>query len=209
MNKVRRVEAIAAGMQRYFTGKPCKEGHLAERYTANAHCVVCQAERATTEQEKEARTAYRKSNKSRQSELYASWYSENKEKKLGYMRQYNNDVDAPKRKARYKCDHIFAMATRARARLAKAIQRLGYAKNGKTQELIGCSYEELATHLEAKFADGMGWHNRADWHIDHITPVASANSEEELLALFHFTNLQPLWALDNRKKGAKLGAHAC
>ena len=209
MNKVRRIDAIAAGQQTYFTNKPCKRGHVAERYSANGHCTVCQSEYAKTEKVKTIQAQYRQTNKQRQAEFYVGWYAENKDKKLDYMREYNNAVALPRRTARYKRDHIFAVATRARSRLTKAIQRFGYAKNGKTHELIGCSYEELATHLEAKFADGMGWHNRADWHIDHITPVASANSEEELLALFHFTNLQPLWALDNRKKGAKLGAHAC
>lgn len=209
MNKVRRIDAIAAGLQTYFTSKSCKRGHVAERYTANGHCTICQSEYAKTEKVKTTQAQYRQANKQRQAQLYVGWYAENRDKKLDYMREYNNAVAAPKRAAMYRGDHIFAVATRARARLAKAIQRLGYAKNGRTHELIGCSYIELAAHLEAQFVDGMGWHNRADWHIDHIVPVASAKTEEQLLALFHFTNLQPLWALDNRRKGARLGVSQC
>lgn len=50
----------------------------------------------------------------------------------------------------------------------------------------------------------MTWENRGEWHIDHIIPLASASTEEELLALCHYTNLQPLWAFDNLSKGAKI-----
>lgn len=35
-------------------------------------------------------------------------------------------------------------------------------------------------------------------------PPASANTEEEVVKLNHFTNLQTLWAVDNLVKGAKI-----
>jgi hypothetical protein len=50
----------------------------------------------------------------------------------------------------------------------------------------------------------MSWDNQGQWHIDHIIPLASAKSEEELYKLCHFTNLQPMWAVDNIKKGSKI-----
>jgi hypothetical protein len=50
----------------------------------------------------------------------------------------------------------------------------------------------------------MNWDNRDKWHIDHIIPLASAKSPEEVEKLCHYTNLQPLWASDNMSKGAKL-----
>lgn len=46
----------------------------------------------------------------------------------------------------------------------------------------------------------MSWDNREDWHIDHIIPLASANSEEELIALCYYLNLNPIWAHDNMSK---------
>jgi hypothetical protein len=61
-------------------------------------------------------------------------------------------------------------------------------------------------HLESKFVDGMSWDNRSRWHIDHIMPLASAKTEEELVALCHYTNLQPLWAAENLRKSDKLPA---
>ena len=79
-------------------------------------------------------------------------------------------------------------------------------KTGKTLELTGCSKEELITHLQTKFTEGMTWDNYGEWHIDHIRPCASFDLEdpEEQKKCFHWTNLQPLWAIDNMRKGTKI-----
>lgn len=55
--------------------------------------------------------------------------------------------------------------------------------------------------LENQFTEGMSWDNYGDWHIDHKTPISAAKNLEEFKILSHYTNLQPLWALDNVKKG--------
>jgi hypothetical protein len=58
--------------------------------------------------------------------------------------------------------------------------------------------------MEAKFVDGMNWDNIGEWHIDHIIPLSSAETEQETIKLCHYTNLQPLWAFDNLSKGNSL-----
>jgi hypothetical protein len=78
------------------------------------------------------------------------------------------------------------------------------SKKNKTFEIIGCFPKELKEHLEKQFSNGMTWENRNEWHIDHIIPLSSANSEEEVYKLCHYTNLQPLWKEDNLKKSNKL-----
>ena len=62
------------------------------------------------------------------------------------------------------------------------------------------------THLESKFTDGMSWDNHTThgWHIDHIIPLSSAKTLEEVEKLCHFSNLQPLWAIDNLLKGGRV-----
>lgn len=70
--------------------------------------------------------------------------------------------------------------------------------------MLGCSYEELITHLESKFIIGMNWRNYGEWHIDHIIPISSGKTIEEIESLSKYTNLQPLWAEDNIRKGASI-----
>ena len=79
-------------------------------------------------------------------------------------------------------------------------------KTNKTFNIIGCTPEFLKEHLEKQFIEGMNWNNHGlfGWHIDHIIPLSSAKTEEELYKLCNYTNLQPLWAIDNLKKSNKL-----
>jgi hypothetical protein len=109
-----------------------------------------------------------------------------------------------KEKIRRALDALFAMRCRMRARITKAIRDQGYSKQSKTLEMLGCSWGELMIFLSSKFVDGMSWDNRHLWHIDHIIPLASATSEEELIKLNYYTNLQPLWAADNLRKSDKI-----
>ena len=64
----------------------------------------------------------------------------------------------------------------------------------------------IQKYLESQFLEGMCWDNYGiyGWHIDHKIPLCSAKNETELLKLFHYTNLQPLWAEDNLKKNGNL-----
>ena len=100
-------------------------------------------------------------------------------------------------------DPVYRVRMNIHVRLSQMVTR----KVGNTMELAGCSLEELCTFLEAEFSPGMTWENYGlkGWHIDHIRPCASFNLEdpEEQKKCFHWTNLQPLWALDNIRKGDK------
>lgn len=105
---------------------------------------------------------------------------------------------------RKKTDVLFGLITNMRARVCGYLKARNINKSNNTFNIVGCSPTELKEHLEKQFVDGMSWGNRKEWHIDHIIPLSSAKTEEELLKLFHYTNLQPLWATDNIKKGNKL-----
>ena len=86
----------------------------------------------------------------------------------------------------------------------------GYYKSQSTLELLGCSLEEFKKYLESQFHKDprISWktYGRKGWHIDHIIPCASFDltKEEEQRKCFHYTNLQPLWWLDNIKKSDKI-----
>lgn len=98
-----------------------------------------------------------------------------------------------------------AVADRLRARVREAFRWGGWGKRSTTGDLLGCSWGELLSHLESQFLPGMTWDNRCDWEIDHRLPLSSAKSEDDMVNLSHYTNLQPLWRTDNRRKGNRNG----
>ena len=50
--------------------------------------------------------------------------------------------------------------------------------------------------------DGMNFNNYGDWELDHIKPLTKYDltDENEIRECFHYSNIQPLWKIDNRKK---------
>jgi hypothetical protein len=138
------------------------------------------------------------------------WREKNKEKIAEYNKNYRKDnqvklvkVACERAKQKRKTDPVFVLMRRERVRVYDALK--GIRKAARTETLLGCSYEFFRGYIEGKFVDGMNWKNIGNWHIDHIRPLASfdlSNPDQQKLA-FHYTNQQPLWAIDNLKKGAK------
>jgi hypothetical protein len=104
---------------------------------------------------------------------------------------------------RRKTDLKFRIVNNLRTRFFHVLK--GARKSTRTLELLGCSVEHLIKHLESNFRPGMSWANRTEWHIDHIRPLASFDLSDpaQQRQACHWTNLQPLWAIDNIIKGAK------
>ena len=99
---------------------------------------------------------------------------------------------------------IVLAKTRFRNILSQALRRNNYGKKSKANDILGCKWEEFKVHIEKQFLKGMSWENKSEWSIDHIIPLASAKSEEDVIRLNHYTNLRPLWAKDNLVKSAKM-----
>jgi len=126
-------------------------------------------------------------------------YKRNKkweEKNEEYRKKYKNEYSTQ----RLKNDFLFKLSRNIRIRIYRFIKN----NKNKTLDIIGCDYLFLKEYLEKKFVDNMNWDNYGEWHIDHIIPLSSANTEEEIYKLCYYTNLQPLWAKDNLKKGKKM-----
>lgn len=113
---------------------------------------------------------------------------------------YSNDYQ----KNRKKYDNIFKLVHNMRVRMSIFLKSNNITKNNKTFDIVGCDPIFLKNYLEKKFTDGMSWENYGKWHIDHIIPLSSAKTEEDVIKLCHYTNLQPLWSEDNLKKGSKI-----
>ena len=99
---------------------------------------------------------------------------------------------------------VGAMRCRISCIHSNAIRRLGEIKQSPTMEQLGYTPQELAAHLERQFVKGMGWHNRDKWHIDHIVPISTAKTIDDVIALNQLSNLRPLWAHENLSKGDRL-----
>lgn len=138
--------------------------------------------------------------KNRNKPEYIAW-------KKAWAKEYNKTANK-KSKERKKNDPLFKLATVLRTRLWMALKHDW--KTGSAVRDLGCTIEELKLYLESKFLPGMTWgnHGKGDdkWHIDHIIPLASFDLTDrvQFLKACHYTNLQPLWAIDNMKKGSKI-----
>jgi hypothetical protein len=107
-------------------------------------------------------------------------------------------------KEKLKEDEMFALKKRLRSLMSNAFRSVAIAKSAETEAILGCSFEAFKAHIESQFLSGMTWANREQWHLDHIVPLATAVTAEDVVRLNHFTNYRPLWAADNIAKGAKL-----
>jgi len=102
-------------------------------------------------------------------------------------------------------DISFRILSNTRRRIIHALK--SNSKSSKTVGLLGCDIVFLKQYLESKFKDGMCWENYGlkGWHIDHIKPcyLFDFKNIEDQKQCFHYTNLQPLSAIDNLIKGKK------
>jgi hypothetical protein len=147
-------------------------------------------------------------NSEKRKESIKIYYLNNKEKIKDYKKRwdknnptYMTDYD----KKRKKIDPEYKLWVNIRNRTSNYIKLKNITKNNSTYNLIGLTPNELKTHLEKQFTKGMTWELFGqNIHIDHIIPLSSAKTEEEIYKLCHYTNLQPLWAEDNLKKSNKI-----
>lgn len=147
---------------------------------------------------------YREENKEKVAEIKKQW------------RERNKDRDNKRRNERVKNkleqDRELAISYKLNLGMANSINHsLKGRKNGRSWEsLVGYTLKDLMAHLEARFKPGMTWenHGRSGWHIDHIRPIASFNftspDDPEFRECWTLENLQPLWAEENLRKGAKV-----
>jgi hypothetical protein len=132
-------------------------------------------------------------------------------RRMGYARAYRSNPDKKIRRntqlqRRRSADPLFRLRARLifRNRIYLVFKRNGLLKSQSTFSILGCDFHTVKKWIERKFQPGMSWDNLGEWHIDHKDPLATGRTEEEILRLCHYTNLQPLWAIDNLRKGAKL-----
>ncbi len=157
---------------------------------------------ANKEQRAKVNKKYYLENLIARKEYYKEYYRKNKAKIIAHQTIYQKEYI----KAKYKSDPIFKLKHFFRVRVQKYIKRKRWTKKSTLNQYLGCSGLEVKQHIEKQFKPEMTWENHGvhGWHIDHIIPLASATTEDEIYKLCHYTNLQPMWAKDNLSKGSKI-----
>lgn len=167
---------------------------------------------------------YREAHKDEKKVWHQKYYQEHKDEYNEYQRKYreehkeelnekrrkyreihkdNKDVKREAEKRRLT-DPIYKFKHGIRIAISRSFTRCGQKKSERTEQILGCTIEEFRNYIESKFQEGMSFDNYGEWHLDHIKPLALADTKEDVIKLCHYTNFQPLWAEDNLMKGCKV-----
>lgn len=202
MEIITRRIAIERGLSTYYTGKPCKHGHLSERKTLEGSCIQCrkarEGEYAKTQYTKHREKlldrvkTYSKKNKEKISAYQSGYRDENKDKLRLYLKDYYLKTKVERlekekelrktekykrriseyRKRKYSSDVSYKASSAIRTMLWRVLKKTQSKKLARTEEIIGYKSCDLISHIERIFVNGMSWSNYGKWHIDHIKPVS-------------------------------------
>jgi hypothetical protein len=164
----------------------------------------------------EKQKKYGEKNKERIKQYKKEYQQKNKERLNQISNEYrltNKKLINEKIKNRVKSDPMYALTVSIRKNILKAFRKRTFEKTSSTKDILGCTFEELKQYIESKFKPWMNWDNRGlyngepeyGWDIDHIIPLDTAKTVEDIVKLNHYSNLQPLCSYYNRDiKRAKL-----
>lgn len=204
---VERRIAKANALKKYFTGKPCKYGHINLRFSSSGLCLSCHELKLKSDRLplSDSEISERKKRWARES------YSRIKQddKKLTHKRAMNKKwkKENPDKVKKSWSNWRKKESSKAITFMRDSLRRvLKIEKNGRTEKILGYTRLELKSHIERQFAKGMTWENHGEWHIDHITPISVllAQGIEDPKVINCLTNLKPVWAKDNLKKHNKV-----
>ena len=230
--KITRQNAKSKGLKKYFTGKKCLYGHIAERDVSKADCVECQKIRR--------RKRYIK-NKVSELKRFKEYREKYPERRKGTIRKYylKHIKQEKKRRERLKKEHpekIKLYNKRYRElhpdRVKKS-HRKNFLKNMKNptfrinsamssnlymslkglkkgrswEDLVDFNLDDLVNHLKRKLKSGMTMKNYGTyWHIDHKIPKAyfsyKTNQDPDFKRCWSLNNLEPLYGSENLKKNS-------
>lgn len=198
--------------------KPCTVCGGA-RDNGTSQCRACRrlaakAWRATPEGKASTKaTEAARKNKVERAKQSAEWTRKNahnprskevaKKAQAKYWAAHKDRLNEAARK-RLAANPLARVKANLRRRLREILRRNLLGKPSSAIQLLGCEFAVFKTHLDAQFVDGMSWENYGAWELDHIHPVATADTMEKVRALFHYTNIQPLWSIDNKRKQDKI-----
>ncbi len=172
---------------------------------------------------KQYKKLYYEKDKEADNERSRLWRLKNNERVREYNKEYYDKTDGnrEKRKEYRATDHFKSVKSKWMAKdrsknphkyawrtvLNNALKSFETSKKRSTIDMLGYSADELKSHLESLFTEGMSWDNHGEWHIDHKKPVSLFDPETDMSIVNALDNLQPLWAEVNLSKGNNYKEH--
>lgn len=187
------VDAKARGLKRYFTGKPCKRGHLSERFVSNCACYQC-ASAVTekwTQSNRELKNSFSRDWHSRNPDYAAQWVKENPDARRKIARKWYeaNSEQAIQIALNWAKNNPEKSRTRYRNRLARKKGAAGSHTTAQILELLEFQNWKCVGHgCDASIEEKR--------HIDHIMPLLLSGSN-------YIWNLQGLCPTCNCRKSGK------
>jgi hypothetical protein len=199
-----------------------KKEYQKQYYLDNKEKIKAQAKEyfeANKERQKQYQKEYKASTNKKyptDKRLQKEWREANKEQiktKAKIYREVNKDKIREKAKEyvknKRKTDPLFRLKDNVKSNIRQSLKYLGGKKLTQTELILGCSFDAFRQHLETQFEPWMSWDNYGNWNgvptepntswdVDHITPISSAITQDELIKLNHYTNLKPMCSYTNR-----------
>ena len=207
--------------------KDCTDGHMNSCKVCQSEKKKLYREN-NIEKLKNCQKNWRELNKESKKQKSKEWYLKNRDRVLNKAKKHyeENKIKIREYKKEWDCLNkeylnekerqrkleapLFKLTHNIRGLLYQSFKRAckgKYKKSDKTENILGCTVQEFIEYLQSLFIEGMNLENHGQceecWQIDHIIPISSAKTEEEIIELNYYTNLQPLWRNDNIRKGKK------
>ena len=227
-----RKEAISKGLRFYKSNSPCKFGNIDKRVTSTYNCACddCRKKKSRaimvsrkndpqkTENALRANREWRNRNREKEIErgrewrmenpnYSRQWYMDNRDEKLAKNYEWTKNNKERYRELKRSYDRTPDGKAKMFCRNAiKILVNMSGIKKSSTVKMLGYNHEALKSHIENLFVPGMSWDNYGEWHIDHIIPISYyvKNGIHDAKVVNCLSNLRPLWASENIRKGNKL-----
>lgn len=165
----------------------CQDNYLKTYNKANANDIAIK------------RKTFYDDNQKRLLDIKKEYYDANKERLIKRQTEYD--------RIKKQKDPIYRFKKNIRTMIGKSLTKKGYTKKSQSFLIIGCLQDEFIQYIESLWKPWMNWDNYGlyngeldyGWDIDHIIPLITATTEEEIIKLNHYSNLQPLCGKVNRK----------
>ena len=230
--KLTRKNAKSKGLKRYFTGKKCLYGHIAERDVLKADCIECQKSRIKLfykknrdkilKKQKEYLKKFPKKRKATLKKYYLTHVNQEKKRRERLKKEHPEKIKLYNKT--YRELHPDRVKTSHRKNFLKNMKNptfrinsamssnlymslKGLKKGRSWEDLVDFNLDDLVNHLKRKLKSGMTMKNYGTyWHIDHKIPKAyfiyKTNKDPDFKRCWSLNNLEPLYGSENLKKNS-------